>query len=51
MLDIRRSPAYAKFADMLQIRNVALKDIPRKMRWAKVDDVLKEAQGVEFMSY
>jgi phospholipase D1/2 len=50
LLDIRRSPGYAKFAAMLEIQNVPVMDIPTRMRWAKIDDVMKLAKGPEFMS-
>lgn len=50
LLDLKRSPGYRKFAQMLEVENVPLFDIPRRMRWAKVDDVMKEVNGPEFMS-
>jgi phospholipase D1/2 len=39
-----------KYIDMLGIRNVPIKDIAKKMRYEKLDNVLKEASGREFMA-
>lgn len=50
LLDLRRTPATAKFEEMLEIKGVAPRDIPRRIRWAKIDDVLKEAKGPEFLN-
>ena len=51
LLDIRRAPQYRKFARMLEIDGVLdPKQIPGRIRWAKVDDVLEQAQGPEFMA-
>jgi phospholipase D1/2 len=52
MLDISRSPSYRKYAKMLEIEGVEPKDIPSKIRWAKVDDVFRDIKGGggEFMA-
>jgi phospholipase D1/2 len=52
MLDISRSPSYSKYAKMLKIEGVEPKDIPSKIRWAKVDDVYRDIKGGggEFMA-
>ena len=49
LLNLRRTPGVAKFEEMLEIKGVEPKHILGRMRWAKVDDVLKEAKGPEFM--
>ncbi len=49
LLNLRRTPAFVKFMKLLEIDGVEPKDVPSRLRWAKVDDVLKEAQGPEFM--
>ncbi|WP_158412975.1 phospholipase D-like domain-containing protein [Holophaga foetida] len=48
LLDIKRSPAYQKFAKMLEIERVPLDKILKHIRWAKVDDVLRDRDGVLF---
>ena len=50
LLDLRRSPGYAKFAEMLEIKGVPVRDIPSHLRWATINDVNKQAKGREFMS-
>lgn len=50
LLNLRRTPGVAKFEEMLEIKGVEPKHILSRMRWAKVDDVLKEAKGPEFMN-
>jgi phospholipase D1/2 len=50
MLDIRRSPGYLEFADMLGIRDCPVAEIPTRMRWAKVDDVMTKARGPAFLN-
>lgn len=49
MLDIRRSKEYEKFIDLLEIRGATIPEIPGRLRWAKIDDVMRMAQGPEFM--
>jgi len=49
LMDLRRSPGYARFAQMLDIVGVPVAQIPTRMRWAKVDDVMREAKGPAFM--
>lgn len=49
LLNLRRTPATAKFEKMLEIHGVKPEDILERIRWAKIDDVLKEAKGEEFM--
>lgn len=50
MLDIRRSPGYLEFADMLGIRDCPVAELPGRMRWAKIDDVMKKARGPAFVN-
>ena len=49
VLNLKRSPETARFERMLGIQGVPPADIPRRLRWAKVDDVLREAGGPAFM--
>lgn len=49
LLNLKRSPETARFEQMLGIQGVKPEEIPKKLRWAKIDDVLKEAKGPEFM--
>lgn len=50
LLDIRRTPGYEKFADLLEIRNIALKEIPLRMRWAKINELKKDPAFNGFMN-
>ena len=50
LLELKQNPAYVEYMDMLGIRNVPLKDIAKKMRYEKLDDVLKKAAGREFIA-
>ncbi len=49
-LELRQNPSYEKYIDMLGIRNVPLKDIAKKMHYEKVDNVMAEVRGREFMA-
>jgi phospholipase D1/2 len=50
LLNLRSTPATAKFEEMLGIKGVNPREIPSRIRWAKIDDVMKEAKGPEFMN-
>lgn len=50
LLDIRSSPDYKKFAEMLGIAGVPVGQIPSKLRWSKVEAVEKLVRGPEFIS-
>lgn len=49
LLNLRRTPEFIKFLTMLEIDGVEPKDIPGRIRWAKLDDVYEQAKGPEFM--
>lgn len=49
LLHLPRLPQYQKFKELLQIDGVKPEDIPARIRWAKVDDVMRMAGGPEFM--
>lgn len=48
LLDITRNPSHQKFAQTLGIAGVKPEEMLGKLRWSKIDDVLKEAQGKEY---
>jgi phospholipase D1/2 len=50
ILKIESSPTYQRFIDMLGIRGVPMAKVPTKMRWEKVPEVKKLAQGKAFMA-
>ena len=50
MLDIRRSPGYEQFADLLKIRDVELKDMLTRIRWTKFDNLRELPKFREFES-
>ena len=50
LVNLTASPEYQRYLDMLELRGVRdPKDILRRLRWAKVDDVMREAKGKQFM--
>ncbi len=48
LTDIRRSPGYKKFAQMLGIYGLEAEQIPGKIRWDKIDDVKRDPDGEAF---
>lgn len=50
ILRIESSPTYQRFIDMLGIRGVPMAKVPTTMRWEKVPEVEKLAQGKAFMA-
>jgi phospholipase D1/2 len=49
MTDITRNPNHAKFAEMLGIAGLSDPlQIAERLRWSKIDDVIREAQGAEY---
>lgn len=51
LTDIQASPGYEKYARLLNIYGVPPEQIPSKLRWAKVDDVMRDVngKGADFM--
>jgi phospholipase D1/2 len=49
LLQLSRLPQYQKFKQLLEIDGVKPEDIPARIRWAKIDDVMRMAGGPEFM--
>jgi phospholipase D1/2 len=45
LTDVRMSPGYRKYAQMLGIEGVPADEIARKLRWAKIDDVRRDIGG------
>lgn len=51
LTNITASPGYEKYARLLEIHGVPIEQIPSKLRWAKVDDVMRDVngKGADFM--
>lgn len=49
LLNIKRNPLHQRFEQMLGIAGLEPKEMLGKLRWAKIDDVAKEAQGQEYL--
>lgn len=49
LLDITRNPSHKKFAEMLGVAGLTDPvEILARLRWSKIDDVLRQAQGREY---
>lgn len=49
LLDITRNPAHRKFAEMLGVAGLTDPvEILARLRWSKIDDVLRQARGTEY---
>lgn len=49
LLNLRRNPLHQRFERMLGIEGLEPKAMLGKLRWAKIDDVAREAQGEEYL--
>lgn len=49
LLQLKDNAHVRKFQDMLEIRGAKPSEIPSRIRWAKVDDVMRLAGGPEFL--
>jgi phospholipase D1/2 len=49
LMRLPQTPDYVRFMKMLNIEGAPVEQILPRLRWAKVDDVLKEARGPQFM--
>lgn len=45
LTDIKASPGYEKYSRLLGIHGVPLKDIPSKLRWSQVDNIMRDVKG------
>jgi phospholipase D1/2 len=45
LTDIKASPGYEKYARLLGIHGVPLRDIPSKLRWSQVDNIMRDVKG------
>lgn len=48
LLNLQKMPEYDEFLTMLGIKGVQPKDMLGKIRWAKIDDILRLAKGKQF---
>lgn len=49
LLELSRSPAYLRFKQLLDIEGAKPSEIFDRIRWAKIDDVMRMAGGPEFL--
>ena len=50
LLNLSAQPEFVRYQEMLEIKGATdARDILRRLRWAKVDDVLREVRGQQFM--